>query len=338
MKICLATRCFDFRNAGIGRVSSEIRRVLVERGYDVAEVATETGMSLYRYYWYLTWQMRSRLPGDSDVYHALTPMEAMWPPKKKTVVTFHDLFLITEPGKVGGGLGYRDFKRDIGRKYFEQACRVAAKCRFVTCVSEKTKEEVMSYFKVPEEKITVIRSGINADLEPEPKPNGVPRIGYLGGLDKRKRVNLLIDAFMETKGNAQLLIGGTGLDENILKEQAKSDDRIKFLGIVSDKYLKDFYNSLDMLIFPTAQEGYGLPLIEIMACKKPPVILRDAQIPEEIKSRCVAVDNLAEAISCPARELLNDGQLESNYRFAKTHDWNKAVNEYIKLYKEIADE
>ena len=261
VKICLATRCFDFRNAGIGRVSSEIQRVLTEKGYDITTVSTETGTSLYRYYWYLTWQMKNRLPHDSDVYHALTPMEAMWPPKRKTVVTFHDLFLITEPGKVGGGMGYRDFKRDVGRKFFEQACRMAIKSRFIVCVSEKTKQEVMDYFKVPEDKIRVIRSGINADLEPEPKHNSIFRIGYLGGLDRRKRVNLLIDAFRRTELKAQLLIGGTGLDDEMLKKQARGDTRIKFLGIVPDENLKDFYNSLDLFVFPTAQEGYGLPCL-----------------------------------------------------------------------------
>lgn len=262
MKVCMATRCFDFRNAGIGRVSSEIMAGVKDKGHEIHPVATEGSMSLYQYYYYVTWGIRKKLPTNCDVYHALTPMEALWTPKRKTIVTFHDLFLLTDPDRVGGGFGYNELKRDIGRKFFKDVCRVAATSHTIVCVSEKTKEEVLAYFKMPESKVRVIRSGIKENLQPQHRePNGVFRIGYLGGLDRRKRVNLLIEAFKTTRGNMELVIGGTGLDEQMLKELAKGDSRIKFLGLVQDEALCDFFTSLDMFCFPTAVEGYGLPCL-----------------------------------------------------------------------------
>ena len=334
MKVCMTTRCFDFRNAGIGRVSSEIMAGVKARGHEIYPVATEGSMSLYRYYYYVVWGIRKKLPQDCEVYHALTPMETLWTPKKKTVVTFHDLFLLTDPDRVGGGFGYNDLKRDIGREFFKNVCRVAVTSRIIVCVSEKTRQEVLSFFKVPESKVRVIRSGINQSLNYQPRlPNGKFRIGYLGGLDRRKRVNLLVETFKATRGNTELVIGGTGLDERILKNMAKGDHRIKFLGLVPDEDLCSFYNSLDLFAFPSAVEGYGLPPIEAMACKVPIVVLADSLMPHEVKSRCIEVNSPSQMI-IPWE--LSETQLEDNYQFAKSHDWNKCVDEYIKLYEEVA--
>jgi glycosyltransferase involved in cell wall biosynthesis len=343
VKICLATRCFDFRNAGLGRVSSEIRKELEQRGYNPYCIASDAsrGLSLSSYFWYTAWNIRRQLPKDYNVYHALTPMEAIWTPKEKTIVTFHDLFTLTDPSKVGGGLGYNNYKRTFGAKYFRWACRKAIQSHFIVCVSEKTKKEVCQMFDLPEDKVKVIHSGINADLKSMPKPDNIFRIGYLGGLDRRKRVNLLIDAFRKSDINAELVIGGTGLDEKILKSQAGDDKRIKFLGLIPDESLPSFYNSLSVFAFCSFVEGYGLPIIEAFACKKPVVILSDAKLPSEIYQRCYAVakEDLDTVINLlPDTNIHEQIRVESNRLFARNHSWEKCVNEYVELYKEIVGE
>jgi len=346
MKICLATRCFDFRNAGLGRVSSEIRKELELRGYEPYCISSnpDMGMSLYSYFWYTAWKIRRQLPKDSDVYHALTPMEAIWTPKEKTIVTFHDLFTLTDADKVGGGLGYSSVKRKFGSWYFNQACKKAMQSRYIACVSEKTKQEIYSIFELPEDKIRVIRSGISPNLEPQPKPDNIFRVGYLGGLDRRKRVNFLIDAFKQSGIDGELVIGGIGLDERMLKAQANGNKRIKFLGLVPDEQLPSFYNSLSVFVFPSSIEGYGLPIIEAMACKKPVIVMTDAKIPEEIKSRCYCTDNAESLLNLQKLSSVMDTHsvfdlvIEDNYFFAKEHSWKSCVDEYIKLYEEIANE
>jgi len=317
-------------------VSSEIANGLEKAGHSVRRISTD-GKSLYSYFFYTLLEIPAKLPKGYGVYHALTPMEAMWLPKDRSVVTFHDLFQITNPDKLGSGLGYSKWKNFVGTRYFALAVNIAKNCRQVVAVSQKTKDELVEYLGVPEDRITVITSGIRPDLEPKPKPDKVFRIGYLGQLDRRKRVNLLIDAFKDSEFE-ELSIGGVGVDSEMLKYQANGDECIEFLGLVPDKDLVHFYNRLDIFVMPSWVEGYGLPIVEAMACKKPVVVLQDADIPWEIKKRCVVVDNLGMALANRGylERRIKMIDIEDNYRFAKGHDWDRCVSRYVELYREIS--
>jgi len=300
--------------------------------------------SLYAYAWHTAVGVKFRLP-RADVYHALATLEALWLPRDRSVATFLDLFTSTNPDRAGAGMGYSRWKLEVGRRYFAFGARMAAKCRYCVCISDKTKDDVIKHIGVNGDKLKVIRLGIADDLEPLPlyhrfKPAGLHTItiGTLGQLDKRKRINLLIDAFKRTELPAQLLIAGKGPDEGLLKALAGNDERIKFLGLVPNGKLNDFYNTIDVFVFPSAIEGYGLPPVEAMACRKPTIILSDAIIPEDVRSRCVAVDDLTEALRDAGHleELCKVVDYDGNYEFAKQHKWSNCVGEYIKLYKEVA--
>lgn len=337
MKICLLTRYPDFRGRGVGRVYKEIRNGLVKRGHSVYTIST-TGTSLYSYFWYTLLGIPFKLPRkDIDVYHAIATMEGMWLPRDKSIVTFHDLFTTTNPERVGAGMGYASWKTFVGIQYFKLGSKLASRCRFLVCVSNKTKEDVIKYIGAPESKIRVIRSGISNNLRPQPKRSKVFRVGYLGQLDRRKRIYLLIQSFKESPIGGELVIAGVGPDEAALKELAGEDARIKFLGLVPEDSLVNFYNSLDVFVLPTWIEGYGLPIVEAMACKKPVVVLTDAIIPQEVKSRCIIVEDLDLPFGNLSylEGLITHVDYEGNYEWAKGHSWDTAVDEYIKLYKEI---
>jgi len=179
--------------------------------------------------------------------------------------------------------------------------------------------------------------GISDNLKPSPKLDSVPRIGTLGQMDKRKRMDLLIKAFRDSKFDGELVIAGQGMDYPLLKALAGDDRRIKFLGMVSNEKLPDFYNSLDLFIFPTWIEGYGLPPVEAMRCGKNVVVMSDAVIPKEVKSRCLVVDNLAEIINNKDVEALSKIKMDNNLGFANMHSWDSCVESYLELYKEIAN-
>lgn len=360
MKICLLTRTFNLQGGGIGRVSSAIRDGLIEQGHEVHCVSTEKE-GLVPYFKYTLLDIPLRMPRGMDIYHALTPMESIWIPKgkgvsiildliaithpgmyggrlgyNKSIVTLHDIFTYTDPGILGAGIN-TGVKRWISKTYFKFACEQAVKCKYVVTVSEHVKREVIRLFGAEEDKVRVIKSGIREDLEPQPKKDKVFRVGYLAQLDKRKRIDLLIEAFKRSK-LSELVIGGKGVDEKKLKRQAEGDSRIKFLGFVPDENLGDFYNSLDVFVFPTAIEGYGLPPVEVMACKKPVVVLQDAIIPWEVKRRCIIVEELDYVLGSweYLDRLCASIDIESNYEWAKEHSWGKCIEEYTKLYEEIA--
>ena len=336
MKVCLVNRYFDFRGTGVTRIATEVSRELERRGHEVVKAAT-SGNSLYAYAWHTGIKIAFTLPRDGvDVYHALATLEAMWLPPEKSIATYLDLFTTTNPDRAGAGMGYSRWKLEIGRRYFALGARLARRCRFLVCISEKTRQDVLEYVGADERKLRVIRLGISDTLKPERREHKRFTIGTLGQLDKRKRIGLLVEAFRRSRLDADLVIAGRGPDMEMLREMARRDMRIRFLGLVAEDKLNDFYNSLDLFVFPTGIEGYGLPAVEAMACGKPVVVLDDAILPAEIRDRCVSVPNLGAFFG-------NNGALDvkvdyaGNLAFAGEHRWDKCVSEYIKLYEEIKE-
>lgn len=336
MKVCLVTRYFDLRNAGIGRFSEEIYNGLKKRGIQVTGISTNHSGGR-GYFAYTALEIPFKLPRGYSVYHALSPMEAIYLPKERSIVTFHDLipWLYLDRIETHYASGkLRLLRRLIAKYYFTLACKLASRCKILACDSEQTKEEVALHLNIKDEtKLRVIRLGISPQLKPEERRDrdGVFRIGTLSFLDRRKRIDLLIKGFLEANIDAELVIGGRGEDEARLRALTNQDKRIRFLDFIPDEELVEFYNSLDIFVFPTAIEGYGLPIIEAMACKKPVVVLEDAIIPEEIKSRCIVVESLEKYFKSPQIDI----NIEDNYRFAKLHSWETCVEEYIKLYQEV---
>ena len=100
-------------------------------------------------------------------------------------------------------------------------------------------------------------------------------------LDGPKRIDMLIKAMKHVKSNIDLLIAGTGPQEQELKKLAKNDNRIKFLGFVNDEDIEKYYaNSLVIPYFPY-DEDYGLITIEAMMHKKPVITTFDSGGPTE---------------------------------------------------------
>jgi len=336
MKVCLLTRNPSLAGGGIGRVSSEIRDGLIQQSHDVHTIFANN-MGLVGYFKYSFFDNRFNIPKGYDVYHAITPMESIWVPKNKSIATILDIIPVVHPELHGARMGGNKVKYTIGKACFTVGCIQAAKCRFVVCISEHVRQEFIEHFNVDENKTRVIRLGIRYDLVPTPKKDKIFRVGYLGQLDRRKRVDLLVRAFRNSSVDGELVLGGTGADEIGLKELANGDRRIKFLGFIPDDKLCEFMNSLDIFVFPTAIEGYGLPPVEAMACKKPVIVLKDAIIPCDVKDRCIAVDNLNTVFQ--DMNVLNIlhryTDIDNNYRWARKHDWNTTIAEYTKLYKEV---
>ncbi len=335
MKICLLTRFFNRRNAGIGQYSQKLLEEMLTRGHEIDPVCT-TRRGAVGYLLYTGAEILLRIPRDVDVYHALTPLESIYLPKDKTVVTFCDLIPWLHRGEktwyFSGRFG--GFRRRFGSWWFTRACKKAAMSQRITCISYQTKREVMDNLKVGEEKITVTRLGISKDLKPKPKKHDGYRIGTLSYLDPRKRIDILIRAFK--KGDldkAELLIAGKGEDKPRLEAIADGDSRIRFLDFVPENKKADFYNSLDVFVFPSLLEGYGLPPVEAMACGIPVVSMQDALIPGDVKSRThiVKEDYLQSLLE--NRNFNCD--VGANLKFAREHDWKKFADKIEAVYQEV---
>lgn len=336
MKICLLTRRPALDSGGIGRVTIELMNGLVKRGNSVRMVSANK-VDLISYFKYAFFDNWLKMPKGYDVYHAITPMESIWIPKDKGIATILDIIPVVHPEMHGARMGGNRIKYTIGRACFTIGCKQAAKCRYVACISEHVRQEFIEHFGVDENRVKVIKLGIRNDLIPRIKRDKTFRVGYLGQLDRRKRVDLLVTSFKNSKIDGELVLGGKGWDEQGIKGLAGGDPRIKFLGFIPDSELVDFFNSLDVFVFPTSIEGYGLPPVEAMACKKPVIILEDAIIPWEVKKRCIIVENLGELFGNMRylKKMCRGVDIEGNYEWAKSHNWNTTIDEYTKLYEEV---
>lgn len=333
----MLTRFFNRRNAGIGQYSQKLLEKLLSRGHEIDPVCTP-----YRgtvgYFVYTSITLRFGIPRDVDVYHALSPLEAIYLDKDRTVTTFHDLIPWLhrkEETWYFSGFAAR-FRRWFGSWWFKRACKKAAKSKRIICNSEQTKHEVMKHLGVSEERITVMRLGISKDLQPKNMSHDGYRIGTLSYLDPRKRIDILIRAFKAVDlGNAELIIAGKGQDEHRLRRIAENDSRIKFLGFVPEKEKADFYNSLDVFVLPSRLEGYGIPFVEAMACGVPTVSLDDALIPNDVKMRTHVVSEAGLPKLLKERKFNCD--VDANLEFAKGHDWEKLATETEAVYAEVME-
>ncbi len=161
-------------------------------------------------------------------------------------------------------------------------------CNLIT-VSKATKKDLISEFKVAEDKISVIgeASGVQpAQYESLTAKKLQPYFLYVGSAHPHKNLELLIDGFKEadTKGIKLVLVGDDDFFYPRLKNYCKRkglQSKVFFAGYQSDDDLASFYEQAEALVFPSLAEGFGLPLIEAMSlgCL---VVASDIPVPKEL--------------------------------------------------------
>jgi glycosyltransferase involved in cell wall biosynthesis len=273
---------------------------------------------------YLTLDIPRTLP-KADCYIAQSPMETLWLPKNKTIAICHDLIPLLHSNLAGANMNANPIKTFLGSRFYWFGAKAASRCKRIVCNSRQTRDEIKNYFKVPDQRLRVIDLGVRSDLDYKPKQDTTLRIGYIGQLDRRKRVNLLIDAFKKSDIDGELVIGGNGPDRAKLEALAVGDRRIKFLGFVPDDKLCEFYNSLDIFAFPSAAEGWGIPITEAMACAIPVMVWQDSLIPRDLKDRCYPVDGQFDASTMNKVIRLDTLTGYYNYEYAHSLSWDKFV-------------
>ena len=125
----------------------------------------------------------------------------------------------------------------------------------------------------------------NAEVEVVYPPSALPKfennthgdyIFTVSRLDGAKRIGLIIEAMKYVKGDVKLKIAGTGPDEERLKEMAKGDSRIEFLGFVNDDEVIEYYGNAKGVVFIPYEEDYGLVTIEAMMSHRPVITCYDS--------------------------------------------------------------
>ncbi|MDR3223097.1 MAG: glycosyltransferase [Methanobrevibacter sp.] len=330
MDLTLISISFNARIGGIGTYSKEVYAGMKkEKGIKVKLISQDNKKYLTNTpvdYFFFIFETFIKI-GKSDIYHALQPLDVFSLNKNKSVVTVHDLF------------GMRYVEGNSLAKYFtkflfKKAIQKTVKCKKIIVDNQETANDLMKNFDVDSNKIHIIKPAISRDFHPEYFEHEEYIIGTVSGLGKRKRIDILIKSFLKANiKNSKLLIGGKGAECQNLKKLANDNDRIKFLGFIPADEMTNFYNSLDVFVFPTFLEGYGLPIIEAMACGKPVITLEDADIPKDIKNKThiSSINNLANDL----KEKKFNCDIKSNLDFAKEHYPEQMIKQIIEVYKSM---
>ncbi len=236
----------------------------------------------------LEWPSAEMLCGaEFDVVHSLHPL--LLPARRAAqVVTVHDLNFLTHPDRA---------RAEIRRDYAALARGHAQRADRVVVVSEFTRQEVEKLLGVSPDRISVCSPGAPS----WPPREGPPTSGYVlffGTLEPRKNVGALLDAYAllasRRRDLPELLLAGKATAEAqswlARIERPPLKGLVRHIGYISPDGRRDLYAGAHMLVQPSFDEGFGLPVLEAMATGVPVVAARRGALPEVLGGAGILVD------------------------------------------------
>lgn len=237
--------------------------------------------------------------------------------------------------------------------------------RDAACVltpSQFSKQCILDAYRLDERKVKVVPNGVSGAFHPIAREAAqrwtrasfnltAPFILTVSDLQPRKNHLGLIRAFEElVKTHPELphhlvLVGkDTWYAPVICGAAAKSElrDRIHFTGFVSDQELLQFYSACDIFVYPSFYEGFGLPILEAMACGRAVACSNTSSMPEVADSAAILFDPFSTAALFQAmRDLLLNPELRLRIerlgaQRASAFNWEKTASQTLEIYYEIA--
>lgn len=290
------------------------------------------------------WLDRLRKAPQADVYIFNTPvLPLVWKPPRSIVLAL-DFAYKHLPAE-----GLRDRLLRFASAWYHQ--RSMRRADAVVAISEATRRDAIELFHIAPEKVVTIHCGFKkiCDL-PEARVETPDRFFlFVGVLKHRKNVLNVVQGyhrFVERYPNAKelLVIAGRGSSAyashvHAYVQESALEDRVRFVGFVSDEQLSYVYRRASAFVFPSFIEGFGFPLLEAMDCGTPVVTSDRSSLAEIAGDAALLVDpNDPEAIARamadvafePAvRERLQKVGLERAAQFS----WQKAGSELLAMVK-----
>lgn len=258
---------------------------------------------------------------------------------QKTIVTLHDL-------------GFKHFPHlytPFERRYHDWCMRFSIRHAWkIITISKYTKDDLIKTYGAPSQKIEVVYHGCDPNFKPvKSKIVSQPYIYFVGRLEEKKNIVRLIRAYellrRERDIKHQLVLAGKpgyGFDKilneiRILPTSIQKD--IKILGYVNQERAIKLMQNADIFFFPSLFEGFGLPIIEAMACGIPVVASKITSIPEIAGSAAMLVNpkepfEMAVGLS----RLIHSKTLCQSYISkglvrASIYSWSKSAEKTLKI-------
>ncbi|MEX2314781.1 MAG: glycosyltransferase family 1 protein, partial [Thermomicrobiales bacterium] len=282
-----------------------------------------------------------------DLIHApvnVTPLVTGSP----RVVTIHDLAFHLYPEQYPGPK--QRYLRLMTRLSVRRAARVIA-------VSEATRQDVIRLYGARPEMVVMVPNGVTDDYRPLPAEQveafratqGLPErfILFVGTLQPRKNLETLLRAYAQVAdetGWELVVAGAAGWSYAPIFETARAlglAERVRFAGYVAGEDLPLWYNAAGMFVYPALYEGFGLPLLEAMACGTPVIAANTSSLPEVVGEAGLLVDPrdvaaLADAIRRLAgSETLRAELGERGRQQATAYSWRRTAEETLAVYRDV---
>jgi glycosyltransferase involved in cell wall biosynthesis len=286
--------------------------------------------------------------GAVNLFHAT---DFVLPPVRRgtrTLLTVHDLSFVRVPEAASPRL----------KAYLDAVVpHSVRRADHILADSQATKDDLVAVYGTSSEKITPLLSGVDPRFQPIPHADTVrekyglnerPYIFSLGTVQPRKNYARLIRALAILRARgcdlALVIAGGRGWLEDPIYATIREtgmDEYVHFTGFADEADLPALYSAAMCLAFPSLYEGFGLPVLEAMACGTPAVTSTVSSLPEVAGDAALMVDpHDVEAIAGAIERLYNDSGLrqtliERGFARARTFTWERSAQHLREVYSQL---
>lgn len=281
--------------------------------------------------------------------------------RTKIVLTVHDVIADHHPELI--------FPNAKAKLFWKLKQNIALRqADLIATVSEFSKKQIVEYFKLPESRLRLITEGARPVFKVLERTAAtdqtLARFGlrsderfllYVGGISPHKNLATLIDAFdklAKTDPQIRLVLVGDYQDDPFfsaypsLKKQVGElnlENRVIFTGFIPDEELAHLYNRAALLVFPSLEEGFGLPAIEAMSCGTPVAASNCSSLPEVLGDAGRFFDpRRAAEIATVIERILRDeteraAMREQGLARAEQFKWKKAAEDTLAIFNELVE-